>query len=178
MPILPRRWQVCPPFAPTCALTSFWMTTRPRLTAIWRRTIPLCAPIAGSPSGRTRRRGGVGGRNGGLWSRDPARRRPDPKVPLLARLEFIGNCIIFFSAFFAVLERGKIDGGTVGLSLSYAMSVTQTLNWMVRMSSQLETDIVAVERVDEYCGVSAHDEGVGWPRGELLQWLEGAPRRV
>ena len=28
--------------------------------------------------------------------------------------------------------------------------VTQTLNWMVRMSSDLETNIVSVERVKEY----------------------------
>ena len=28
--------------------------------------------------------------------------------------------------------------------------VTQTLNWLVRMTSELETNIVAVERVSEY----------------------------
>ena len=28
--------------------------------------------------------------------------------------------------------------------------VTETLNWMVRMSSEVETNIVAVERVKEY----------------------------
>lgn len=28
--------------------------------------------------------------------------------------------------------------------------VTQTLNWLVRMNSELETNIVAVERVSEY----------------------------
>ena len=28
--------------------------------------------------------------------------------------------------------------------------ITQTLNWMVRMTSELETNIVAVERVKEY----------------------------
>lgn len=34
-----------------------------------------------------------------------------------------------------------------------AMQVTQTLNWLVRMSSELETNIVAVERVHEYTKV-------------------------
>lgn len=33
------------------------------------------------------------------------------------------------------------------------MQVTQTLNWLVRMSSELETNIVAVERVHEYSKV-------------------------
>ncbi|XP_078257640.1 ATP-binding cassette sub-family C member 3-like [Rhinoraja longicauda] len=38
----------------------------------------------------------------------------------------------------------------VGLSVSYALQVTMALNWMVRMTSDLESNIVAVERVKEY----------------------------
>lgn len=67
---------------------------------------------------------------------------------LAIRLEFIGNIMIFFAALFAVLA--PISAGTVGLSVSYAMSVTQTLNWLIRMTSDVETNIVAVERVKEY----------------------------
>ncbi|KAG7166846.1 Multidrug resistance-associated protein 1-like 2 [Homarus americanus] len=48
------------------------------------------------------------------------------------------------------MSRGTISGGIVGLSVSYALSVTQTLNWLVRMSSDVETNIVAVERIKEY----------------------------
>lgn len=33
---------------------------------------------------------------------------------------------------------------------SYVTQVTASLNWLVRMSSELETNIVAVERVKEY----------------------------
>jgi len=58
---------------------------------------------------------------------------------LAMRLEFVGNCIIFFAGVFAVIERHTLSGGLVGLSLSYAMSVTQTLSWMVRMSSQVRS---------------------------------------
>ena len=32
----------------------------------------------------------------------------------------------------------------------YHCQVTQILNWLVRMASELETDIIAVERVKEY----------------------------
>ncbi|CAL4099766.1 unnamed protein product, partial [Meganyctiphanes norvegica] len=67
---------------------------------------------------------------------------------LAVRLEFIGNIMTFFAALFAVMA--PISAGTVGLSVSYAMSVTQTLNWLVRMTSDVETNIVAVERVKEY----------------------------
>ena len=93
---------------------------------------------------------------------------------LALRLEFMGNLIVLAAAMFVVVESERknspIDPGTVGLSLSYAMSVTQTLNWMVRMSSELETNIVAIERVEEYCQLEMEAAPItktrpakGWP---------------
>ena len=58
-----------------------------------------------------------------------------------------------FACLFAVLSRGSIPAGIGGMSISYAMNVTQILNWMVRMSSQREQNIVSVERVVEYANV-------------------------
>ncbi|OWF40077.1 Multidrug resistance-associated protein 1 [Mizuhopecten yessoensis] len=69
---------------------------------------------------------------------------------LAIRLEFVANCIVFFAALFAVLGRDELSAGLVGLSITYALNVTQTLNWLVRMTCELETNIVAVERVKEY----------------------------
>ncbi|NWU74586.1 MRP2 protein, partial [Onychorhynchus coronatus] len=72
---------------------------------------------------------------------------------LAIRLEFVGSLVVFFSALLAVISKGTLEGGIVGLSVSSALNVTQTLNWLVRTSSELETNIVAVERVHEYTKV-------------------------
>ena len=62
---------------------------------------------------------------------------------LAVRLETIGNLLILFAALFAVIGKGSgIDAGTAGLSISYALQVTQTLNWLVRMTSDTETNFV------------------------------------
>jgi len=69
---------------------------------------------------------------------------------LAVRLEFLGNCMILFAGLFAVISRHKIMSGLVGMSLTYSLEITGTLNWLVRMTSELETNLVAVERVKEY----------------------------
>lgn len=48
--------------------------------------------------------------------------------------------------------------GLVGLSLSFAMSITQTLNWAVRMEAERENNIVSVERIREYSATEPEAE--------------------
>ena len=97
---------------------------------------------------------------------------------LSVRLETIGNFIIMFSALFAVLSRGTIDPGLVGLSLSYSLNVTGALNMLVRMSSEVETNMVSVERIQEYqevpqeapFEVPENDPGSEWPEHGVVKF--------
>ncbi len=106
---------------------------------------------------------------------------------LAIRLEFCGNCIILFAAIFAVLDRDNFreNPGFVGLILTYALSVTQTLNWLVRMTSEMETNIVSVERIAEYCDNPTEAEWVSdesncpskdWPTNGAIKFIDYSVR--
>ena len=71
--------------------------------------------------------------------------------------------ITFFAAAFSVLSRDKFQSqpGFAGQIMTYAMSFTQTLNWLIRMASEMETNVVSVERIDEYCHIPTERE---WTR--------------
>ncbi|CAF1308417.1 unnamed protein product, partial [Adineta steineri] len=66
------------------------------------------------------------------------------------RLEMIGNTLVFFTAIIAVFMPDRMTAGTVGLMITFAMQITNSLNMLVRMSSDIETNTVSVERINEY----------------------------
>ncbi|XP_008047221.1 multidrug resistance-associated protein 1-like, partial [Carlito syrichta] len=69
---------------------------------------------------------------------------------LSVRLEFLGNLMVFFVALLAVLAGTSIDSAMVGLSISYALNITHSLNFWVRKTCEIETNAVSIERVCEY----------------------------
>jgi ATP-binding cassette subfamily C (CFTR/MRP) protein 1 len=78
---------------------------------------------------------------------------------LAVRLELIGTAIIFATCIAAVVEKKKnpddddVFAGLAGLSISYALAVTQSLNWAVRVGSDFEANMVSVERIRQYCNL-------------------------
>ncbi|KAF9212353.1 hypothetical protein BGZ59_006885 [Podila verticillata] len=69
---------------------------------------------------------------------------------LQIRLESLGGVVVLAAALFAVLSRNSLGTESVGLALSYAMSVTLDITWLVRSYCDLQNQLVAVERVDVY----------------------------
>ncbi|KNG89077.1 ABC metal ion transporter [Aspergillus nomiae NRRL 13137] len=112
------------------------------------------------------------------WRMDENLRAYFPSISanrwLAVRLEFIGSIIILASAglsVIAVATGSGISPGKVGLAMSYALQITQSLNWIVRQTVEVETNIVSVERVLEYASLPSeapevifkHRPAIGWP---------------
>lgn len=80
---------------------------------------------------------------------------------LAVRIEFLGSFVILFASTMAIIvvtTGGRMSAGLLGLMLSQVLSTTQTLNWAVRSASEVEQNIVSVERVMSYAGLPMERE--------------------
>ena len=95
------------------------------------------------------------------------------------RLDYGGALIVFLAAVSSVAAAlsGTISPGLVGLALTYALQVAQVFNWVVRMATEIEMNMNAVERVGHYSNIdvepSPSDDDVPptekWPeKGKAL----------
>ncbi|CAE6428317.1 unnamed protein product [Rhizoctonia solani] len=94
------------------------------------------------------------------------------------RIEFLGSFVVVLAAALslAALSTTGVDAGLVGLVLSYSLVTIQRLNIFIRTASEVEQNLVSVERVLNY--VNLPSEGPleipdallpeSWPqRGEI-----------
>ena len=66
--------------------------------------------------------------------------------------DMVGNIIIFSIVVFAI-NSDSVGAAEVGVVITYALTLTQNLNYLVRYTSEVETNIVAVERLKEYSDI-------------------------
>ena len=103
---------------------------------------------------------------------------------LAFRVDCAGALVAFFSAMFVVQNVGKIDAGAAGLSLSYAITFTQNVLWLVRLYAANEQNMNAVERVQEYIDVAQEAEAsipatkpaANWPSQGVVHFINYATR--
>ncbi|ANB12248.1 ATP-binding cassette glutathione S-conjugate transporter YCF1 [Sugiyamaella lignohabitans] len=69
------------------------------------------------------------------------------------RLQSIGAVIVLTTASTIVIgsSRGIFTPGLIGIIMTYTSQVTELLSWIVKAIVNLETSVVGVERVLEYC---------------------------
>uniref|UniRef100_A0A3P8V7T7 ATP binding cassette subfamily C member 4 (PEL blood group) n=1 Tax=Cynoglossus semilaevis TaxID=244447 RepID=A0A3P8V7T7_CYNSE len=66
------------------------------------------------------------------------------------RLDGICSIFVSITAFGCLFLRNDLDPGSVGLALTYAVTLTGMFQWGVRQSAEVENMMTSVERVVEY----------------------------
>nr|XP_034338521.1 multidrug resistance-associated protein 1 [Crassostrea gigas] len=66
------------------------------------------------------------------------------------RLGFLGNLLVFIACVLACYRRDVLSSGMIALIMTYAGNVTDTLRWIVFAFTEMDTNIITVERIQEY----------------------------
>lgn len=98
---------------------------------------------------------------------------------LAFRTDILGDSVAFFAGVFVILSLGKIDPGWVGISLSYAMSFSENILWLVRLYAMNEQNMNSVERIKEYLEVEQEAQPINeknrppqnWPANGSVEFI-------
>ncbi|XP_017274456.1 ATP-binding cassette sub-family C member 8 isoform X2 [Kryptolebias marmoratus] len=98
---------------------------------------------------------------------------------LEVRMEYIGACVVLVAAVASITNSlyNQLSPGLVGLGLTYALMVSNYMNWMVRNLADMEVQLGSVKRINGLLKTEPENyEGLltvsqvpdGWPRqGEI-----------
>ncbi|XP_064423358.1 ATP-binding cassette sub-family C member 8 isoform X2 [Latimeria chalumnae] len=98
---------------------------------------------------------------------------------LEVRMEYIGACVVLIAAVASITNSvyNQLSSGLVGLGLTYALMVSNYLNWMVRNLADMEVQLGAVKRINALLKIEVENyEGLlstpqippNWPdQGEI-----------
>ncbi|KAK2756549.1 hypothetical protein FQN54_005442 [Arachnomyces sp. PD_36] len=103
---------------------------------------------------------------------------------LAFRVDMIGALVSFFAGAFVVMNAGTIDAGAAGLSLTYAVTFSENMLWLVRLYSSNEQNMNSVERMKEYLDVEQEADAIipesrpepNWPAEGKLQFVDYSTR--
>ena len=103
---------------------------------------------------------------------------------LALRVDVTGAMVSFFAGVFIILSIGKIDAGAAGLSLTYAVTFTENVLWLVRLYSSNEQNMNSVERVKEYLEVDQEARAIipdsrpdgDWPSQGNVEFINYSTR--
>uniref|UniRef100_A0A673C9S6 ABC-type glutathione-S-conjugate transporter n=1 Tax=Sphaeramia orbicularis TaxID=375764 RepID=A0A673C9S6_9TELE len=96
---------------------------------------------------------------------------------LAVNLEFVGNGVVLAAAILSVMGKNTLSPGIVGLAVSHSLQVTGILSWIVRSWTDVENNIVSVERVNEYADTASWSvEGsslpLAWPQQGTIEFQD------
>ncbi|GKU02109.1 atpase [Fusarium langsethiae] len=99
---------------------------------------------------------------------------------LAFRADLVGDLVAFFAGMFLILNLGKTDAGAAGISLSYALSFTESVLWLVRLYAINEQNMNSMERIKEYLDVEQEADAimedsrppVDWPHKGSVEFVD------
>lgn len=77
--------------------------------------------------------------------------------------------MVLSTGMFAILSKDVLSPAVAGLCITYSLQISMTLSMLVRQTADVETNIVSVERIDEYTKLP--EEAV-WKKGNAVSILE------
>ncbi|KAI1263665.1 hypothetical protein F5Y18DRAFT_393793 [Xylariaceae sp. FL1019] len=89
---------------------------------------------------------------------------------LALRTDVLGDMVAFFAGVFVILSLGKIDPGSAGLSLSYAIGFSENILWLIRLYATNEQNMNSVERVKEYLDVEQEAPAIDEKNRPAANW--------
>ncbi|KAM7206534.1 ATP-dependent bile acid permease [Naviculisporaceae sp. PSN 640] len=103
---------------------------------------------------------------------------------LAFRTDLLGELVSFFAGVFVILSLGKIDSGSAGISLSYAIGFADNMLWLVRLYAMNEQNMNSVERIKEYLDVEQEAAAVidenrppkNWPAKGSVEFINYTTR--
>ncbi|KAL2162996.1 hypothetical protein VTH06DRAFT_6832 [Thermothelomyces fergusii] len=103
---------------------------------------------------------------------------------LATRTDFLGDIVAFFAGVFVILALGKVDPGSAGISLSYAIGFADNILWLVRLYALNEQNMNAVERIKEYLDVEQEAAAIveecrppeNWPSDGAVEFINYSTR--
>lgn len=103
---------------------------------------------------------------------------------LAFRTDVLGDLVSFFAGVFVILSLGKIDPGSAGISLSYAIGFADNILWLVRLYAMNEQNMNSVERIKQYLDVEQEAPAViennrppqNWPSQGSVEFINYTTR--
>ena len=103
---------------------------------------------------------------------------------LAFRTDCLGDVVAFFAGVFVIVGLGKIDPGSAGVSLSYAIGFADNILWLVRLYAVNEQNMNSVERIKEYLDVEQEAAAIvdenrpapNWPSKGTVEFFNYSTR--